>query len=169
MMQNAQPAPMAAPPTGMLGAAQDAPEAQQGAEPDAGTDQNYIAAMKMAMTALYGKEAAHDVAKAIKTAKDPVEALANTAYEMVTVVDERTNGAVPDELLIQFASEVLGEVVEIATAAGIKVSGQMIAEATREMLLRYVTEQGIDPTQLREAMGKVDTAKLGAALEKEGA
>ena len=32
-----------------------------------------------------------------------------------------------------------------------------------------VTEQGLDPSQLQQAMGSVDTAALGAALDKQGA
>ena len=36
------------------------------------------------------------------------------------------------------------------------------------MLVRYVTEQGLDPSQLQAAMAQVDPEKLGAQLDKEG-
>lgn len=128
----------------------------------------YKAAMAFVMEKLYRAEAARQVADAVKKAPNPAEGLAEFAYEIVTIADERTQGAIGDEEIIEFASEVLGEVAEIAEAAGVKVTGQVIAEATRSMLIRWVTEQGGDPTQLQAEMGKIDTAQLGAELEKQG-
>ena len=126
----------------------------------------YQAAMKIAMQALYGAGGAKDVAKAIQAASDPAEGLADTAYEMVSIADERTQGQVPDELLVSLATEILGEVADIAQAAGIEVKGAMIATAMRTMLLRYVTEQGLDASQLQQAMAALDPAAVGAQLDK---
>jgi hypothetical protein len=158
---------------GMLNMPAPAPKPAQGQEQPqeqgegaSERDPAYDAAIKLAMDALYGAEAARDVAQAIRSAQDPVEALANTAYEMVQVVDERTEGQVPDELLVALASEVLGEVVEIAQAAGVQVGGREIAEAMRAMILRFVAEQGGDISQLQQAMGQIDTSELGALMDK---
>jgi hypothetical protein len=123
--------------------------------------------MAFVRKALYGAEAARDVAAGLKKARDPAQGLADTAYEMVTLADEATEGAIPDEQLIAFASEVLGEVADIATAAGVKVSGATIAKAVQTMLLRYVAEQGLDITQLQQAMSQVDPEEVGMTLEKE--
>lgn len=125
-------------------------------------------AVKMARQALYRSGGAEDVARAIGQAKDPVEALATTAYEMVTVVDDRTQGQVPDELMVSLAAEILGEVADIASAAGVKIGGAEIAGAMQQMLLRYVTEQGMDPSQLQAAMQQVNPAEIGAMLDKQG-
>jgi len=136
--------------------------------PDAGPA--YRAAMMVAMQSLYGKDAAaSDVLQAIKSANDTVQAMADTAYKMVQIVDERTRGQVPDEQLVPLASEILGEVAEIMKAGGMVVTGRMIAEATKNMLLRYVREAGLNPAQLQAAMGSVDTSQLGQALDKIGA
>lgn len=145
-------------PTGMLSAKPQEPEQDSGA---------YDRAMGIAREALYGKEAARDVAKAMKAAKDPAEGLANTAYEMVTIADEATEGQVPDEQLVALASEILGEVADIAEAAGVEVKGATIAKAMQMMLVRYVTEQGMDATQLQQAMAAVNTDELGAELDKQ--
>ena len=144
------------------------PQGQQG-EPDAATDPAYAKAMQIADDALYGKGAAKEVANAIKAARDPVEAMANTAYEIVSIADEATEGQVPDELLVQLSTEILGEVADIAEAAGIEVKGAQIARAVQMMLLRWVTEQGLDPTQLRAAMEQVNPDEIGAQLDKQGA
>ena len=127
----------------------------------------YDSAMTFVRKALYGKEAARDVAKSLRAAQDPAQGLADTAYQMVTIADERTNGEIPDEELIAFASEVLGEVADIAKAAGVEVKGAVIAKAVRIMLLRYVSEQGLDITQLQQAMDGVDPEAVGAELDKE--
>jgi hypothetical protein len=157
MLQSPQATPQAAAP-------QAAPA--NGAQPQA---DGYDAGMAIVHKSLYGAEAARDMAKALKTAQDPAEGMANAAYEMVTIADEATKGSIPDERLIEFATEVLGEVADIAQAAGVEVKGSVIAKATQLMLVRYVTEQGLDPSQLQAAMAKVDTEKLGAQLDKVGA
>jgi hypothetical protein len=128
----------------------------------------YQAAIEFAMQALYGAEAAKQVAQAIRSASDVVDGLSSTAYEMMTVIDERTNGQVPDELLVSLASEILGEVSEIAQAAGVDIKPDMVAAAMRDMILRFVAEQGGDIRQLKQAMSRVDPTQLSAALEKAG-
>jgi len=121
----------------------------------------------MVQKALYGAEAARDVAKSIRNAPDVVQGLADTAYEMVTIADEATRGEVPDEMLVALAAEVLGEVADIAQASGVKIHSAIIARAMQNMLIRYVTEQGMDPTQLQQAMSEVNVDELAAALDKE--
>lgn len=122
--------------------------------------------MAFVRKALYGAEAAREVAASLKKAPEPSQGLADTAYEMVRMADEATDGAIPDEQLIQFASDVLGEVADIAIAAGIEVKGAQIAKAVQTMLLRYVSEQGLDVTQLKQAMSQVDPEEVGATLDK---
>jgi len=140
---------------------QDMQAQQQAQEPagegvDPESDPGYQKAAQFAMEALYKNKAAKDIAKAIKTARDPVEALANTAYEIITITDERTNGAVPDEMLAAFATFVLEEISEIAEAAGVPLKPSDVAMALKQMILRYLGEQGVDTTQLQQAMDQVD-------------
>ena len=126
----------------------------------------YQQALQLAYQTLYGNGAAKDVAKAMKSAQNPVDALAHTAYEMVSVIDERTGGKVPPEMLVPLAAEILGEVGDIANAAGVKIGGPEIAAAMQQMLLRYVTEQGLDPSKLQQAMAQVNPQQLGAAIQQ---
>lgn len=152
---------------GMEGEAPEANDTSAAAEP--GEDNPaYQAAMQFAMEALYGNKAAKGVAAALKAAQDPVEGLANTAYEMVSIIDEKTNGEVPDELLVLLASNVLGEVAEIGDAAGIDYTPAMVADALKQMILRYLGEQGVDTTQLEQAMGQIDPNEFNKmAVESE--
>lgn len=162
--------PQAAPPPPPQKAAlmQPKPAAPQG-PPEPQQADGYDAAMAFVRKTLYAKEAARDVAKALRAEKDIATALSNTAYQMVSIADERSQGAIPDERLVEFAAETLGEVADIAEASGIEVKGAHIAKAMQMMLVRYVTEQGLDPAQLQQAMAQVDPEELGKQLDKEGA
>lgn len=137
----------------------EAPEANdtsgQGGEPDT-NNPAFVAATKLAMQALYEKGAAQDVAKQMRATDDHVKALSDIAYEMTSVIDEKTEGQVPDELIMMLAIKVLTEVGDIAEAAGIPVSAQDIAGAFKDMLLRFLGENGMDTTQLSQAMDQID-------------
>jgi hypothetical protein len=130
-------------------------------------DPAFQAALQLAMQALYENGAARDVAQSLRSAQDPVQGLADTAYEMVSVVDERTEGQVPDELLILLSITILQEVAEIGEAAGVDTSPTTLAEAFKQMLLRFLGEQGMDTTQLQQAMDQVDPAVFQQAAEAE--
>lgn len=135
----------------------------EGSDPD--TDPGYTTALRFAMQALYENGAADGVAQSLRTASDPVEGLANTAYEIVSIVDERTEGAVPDELFALLGTKILEEVADIGEAAGVKYKGSDIALALKTMILRYLGEQGMDTTQLQQAMDQVDPEEFNRMEE----
>lgn len=137
------------------------------AESEAAEEQNpaFQAALKLAMEALYKSKAAGDVAQALKSAPSPVEGLANTAYDITAMVDEQTE--VPDELLVLLAVTILQEVADIGEAAGIDVSPTNLAEAFKQMLLRFLGEQGLDTSQLQQAMDQVDPSVFDKAAQAE--
>lgn len=144
-------------------------EQQEGSEEDgagaAESDPSYQQAVELAHKALYADGAAEDLAKAIRAADDPIDELANAAYEIVSMIDEKS--PVPDELLISFALEVMTEVAEVAQAAGIQIQGAQVSQAVKVMIKRYAAESGMDASQLEQAMGQVDDAQLGSALDQE--
>lgn len=152
--------------------AQQAPAQGEDIQAPDENDPNFQAAVKYAMEVLYGKGAAKDIAKQVRAAQgNPVEGVANIAYEITSVVDEKTEGAVPDELLVPLAMQILEEVVEIAEAAGITLSPVDVAAAFKQMILRYLTEQGVDTSQLQTAMDQIDPAvfeQAAAQSEESG-
>ena len=131
------------------------------------SDPNYQAALEFAMKALYSEKAAKDIAKALRTSKDPSEALGTIAYEIMSIIDERTQGAVPDELLALLATKILEEVASIAEAANIPVKPSDLALALKQMILRFLGEQGVDTTQLQQAMDKVNPEEFNRMAAQE--
>ena len=142
-------------------------EMGQGEGPDPDTDPNYTAALKFAMQALYQGNAAEGVAKSLRNAQDPVDGLANAAYDITSIVEERTQGAVPDELFALLATKILQEVADIGEAAGMDYKPADIAMALKTMILRYLGEQGMDTTQLQQAMDQVDPEEFNRMAEGE--
>lgn len=116
----------------------------------------FVAATNMMEEVLYANGAAEQIAEALRTAPTPMDGLFDTAYQMVEILDEKTNGEIPDELLGLLAMVVLNEVAEIGINAGVQYSGADVAEAFKRMALRFVAEQGYDTTELEQAMGQVD-------------
>jgi hypothetical protein len=140
-----------------------------GMESDEGPDDNdpaFQAALKFAMQALYESEAAYGVADALQAAPG-AEGLANVAYEMTATVDERTDGQVPDELIVPLGMKILQEVTDIAIAAGIEIQPADVAEAFKQMILRFLSEQGLDVTELEQAMNQVDPQEFNKLAQQE--
>jgi hypothetical protein len=142
-------------------------EAEEAESPVQGEDNPvFQQALTFAYEALYAKEAAKDVAKQLKAAPSVAEGMADVAYNITSIIDEKTDGQVPDELLVPLAMNVLEEVGEIADAAGLNPSPEDVAGAFKTMILRYLGEQGVDTTQLQQAMDQVDPSVFRQAAEK---
>ena len=116
----------------------------------------FVQAMRYALQVLYEKGAAKDVAEQVRAGKDKVESMANIAYEITSTVDERTEGKVPRELIGLLAMAILKEVTDIASAAKVDMSPVDAANAFKMMLLRYLGENGVNTSQLQQAMDQVD-------------
>jgi hypothetical protein len=138
----------------------------EGPEPDE-NDPAFQEAVALAMEALYANGAAKDVANQLKSAPSVIDGVSDIAYEMTSVVDERTDGRVPDELIALLGMKILEEVVEIADAAGLEMSPVDIADAFKQMLLRYLGENGMDTSQLEQAMNSVDPSVFEKAAKGE--
>ncbi|MBF57748.1 MAG: hypothetical protein CME80_08520 [Halomonas sp.] len=115
----------------------------------------FEAAVQLAHTALYEQGSADSINQILVSTEDPVSQMADIAYEMTSIADERTEGAVPDELLILLAANMLNEVADIATASGVELRPADLANAMKQMILRFVGEMGHDTRQLQAAMDEI--------------
>lgn len=146
----------------------EAPEANDNSTP--GEDNPvFQQALTFAYEALYANKAAKDIANQLKAERSLSDGMANVAYEITAIIDERTDGQVPDELLVPLAMNVLEEVSEIAEAAGLDPQPEDVATAFKTMILRYLGEQGVDTTQLQQAMDQVNPADFRNAVGQPGA
>jgi hypothetical protein len=138
-------------------------------EPAKEGDITFKDALKFAMSALYENGGAKNVAQSLSTQQDKVQALAETSFRMVEVVDERTQAKVPEEELVLLAMHILQEVIDIGGAAQIQYSPSEVAQAFKAMVLMFVESQGMDASELRAAMDSVDTSQLDSMeMDDEG-
>lgn len=143
----------------------EAPEANDESVP--GEDNPiYQQAVTFAYEALYQNDAAKDVAKSLQASPSLADGMADVAYNITSIIDEKTDGEVPDELLVPLGMQVLEEVGEIAEAAGLSPQPEDIAAAFKTMILRFLGEQGVDTTQLQQAMDQIDPAEFRKAAEQ---
>ena len=142
-------------------------EAEGGPEADE-NNPAFQQALTFAYEALYKNEAAKDVAKQLNAAQSLADGMADVAYNITQIIDERTDGQVPDELLVPLAMQVLEEVGEVADAAGLDPQPEDVAGAFKNMILRYMGEQGVDTTQLQQAMDQVDPSVFREAAQGGG-
>ncbi len=144
----------------MQGMGPDGTAQHEGAEGESEEpDENnpaFKSAVEYAMQVLYEQQAAKDVSQSLKSAPSVAEGMSNVAYDITSIVDDKTQGAVPDELLVLLGMKILEEVADIAEASGLKPSTQDVATAFKDMLLRFLKENGMDTTQLQQAMDQVD-------------
>lgn len=141
-----------------------------GAPPDSG---DYQKALEFAMRGLYEGEIAVDIARQLSETEDPPASMADAAYQVVQIADEQVGG-VPDEDLVPLATEVLGEIAEIAEASGVQVRPRDVSAAMRQMTLRFAREMGGDTSALEQAMSQVsddeiEIASQGDMLDEEPA
>jgi hypothetical protein len=131
-------------------------------------DPGFRAALEFSMKALYEDGAAQGVAEALTSAPDPVQGLADTAYEIVSISTERVEQEIDPETLPLLAILVLTELGDIGEAAGVAYEPAQIAEALKQMILRFLQEQGADTSELQAAMDQVDPSAFNAAAQEEG-
>jgi len=140
-------------------------EMPQGAQGEA--DENnpaFQAAITQVKKALYKEGAADGVNQALTTSSNPVETVSTLAYELTAIADEKTikdtGEKVPDELLMLLAGKVLAEIVDIAEGSGIQMSAADVAQAFKQMTLRYLGEQGMDTRELSAAVDQISPDQM---------
>jgi hypothetical protein len=110
-----------------------------------------------AMELLFGESnGADNVVAALKSSKDVATDLAKFAYQITATLDEKSRGMMDPEMLPAVAADVLGQVAEAGIAAGVKIGGQEISMATRNMLMRFLSENGVDPAKADEMLAPPD-------------
>lgn len=116
--------------------------------------------------ALYDKKGvAKKIARAIKSNPKPAQGLADFAYNLTTMLDEKSGGMIDDELLAVAAADVLGQIVEIAHAAGVPATGVVVAEAIQIMLRRFMEETGASPDEVDKVMQNATPEKVGQMID----
>ena len=95
-----------------------------------------------------------------------IDQIAMIAYKLVQQADEATGGNVQDDNLVSLAIEVLSEIIEIAMASGVDVTPTQMVSALKQMMVKYLTEQGVDATEIHKAMNQISPDQFSKINEK---
>lgn len=136
-------------------------QAEPEVDEDPESDEGYRSALELMLSKLYEEGVAEKLGQALSSAPDKVQGVVEQTVNLLDVMEQLTQGSVPDELVMAFVLEATQQVVEIAQAAGVQLSNADIAAAVREVMAQVMENLGADTTQLREEMGKVDPAEVG--------
>lgn len=109
-----------------------------------------------------------NVVSSLKGAQDVPQALADLAYQITAMLDEKSGGLLDEELMIPAGADVLGQLAEAAQAAKVPVRGKDIAQATRLMLERFLSENGVPKEQVKGLFDSVDGDQIGGSIDAMG-
>lgn len=137
-----------------------------GGQQDSADDVEYERALTAMMRVLYDGDAITQIVRQVRASGYVPEGTANAAMQAMKSLDERTKGQIPDDVLAPLAVETLSMIADAVEAAGAKLSGRDIAMAVQLMLAQYLSENGIDPGQLKQVLSQVDLQKLGAHIDQ---
>jgi hypothetical protein len=127
-------------------------------------DPAYQQAKEMLLTKLYEEGMAEEIAQAMAAAPDPVQGVVDQTMALLDVMEQTTQGAVPDELVMSFVLEVTQEMVDIAQGAKLPIGNKEVAIITREVMAGVMDTLGVDTTGVREEMASVDPEQVAQVM-----
>lgn len=127
-------------------------------------DPAYQQAKELLLTKLYEEGAAEQIAQAMAAAPDPVQGVVEQIMALLDVMEQATQGSVPDELVMSFVLEVTQEMVDIAQGAKLPIGNKEVAVITREVMAGVVDSLGADSTAIREEMGSIDPEQVAQQM-----
>lgn len=150
------------------GEAESGEGGQQDDEKSSGETQQDDDAVKQVVTAamelLYRAKAINEIVQSIQKGGDVAKGLADGAYQIMEILDDKSNGKIPAEALAPAAIEILGLIAEdYEKITGQPVRGRDIAVATQQMVQRFLQEAGV---QTGDAFEQVDYDKIGQVIDQ---
>ncbi len=118
--------------------------------------QSYDQLMTAALEVMYGDQTSDGVVKQLQAgAKNPPEALATGAMTILTTLDDQSKGTVPTDILAPVGEEVVEQLGEIASTAGLfPVEQGTFDQAALLLAEKLGSEYGGGP---EEAQGLIDS------------
>lgn len=140
---------------------------QDGDEPSM-QDPAYRKARELMLSKLYEHGAAQGIAQALAQAPNIVTGIVDQSMALGQVMEDTTQGAVPDELVLGFVLDITQEVVDIAQASGLRVAPGQMAQAVQGVLAKTIEAFGGDASAVQQEMSGLDPNEVGQAAMQGG-
>jgi hypothetical protein len=128
-------------------------------------DQALIAAYQWVHSQLYQGPVGEQIAEVVGSMPNPVAALSDISYKLTQAADTQTQGQIAEENLVPLAVFVMNEVLEMAEKAGATVSSADVSKIFKKMIITYLKDNGMDTTQIEQAMAAVDDNEFAAMAD----
>ena len=101
---------------------------------------------------------------------NPAEALATTAFTIVTAMDEKAGGQIPPEILLHGSGEVIDNIGELAIKAGVFQVDEAIEGKSKQMLLSMLAEEyDVDEEAIAAELPNIDQTQLNSIIQQQEA
>lgn len=128
--------------------------------------QEFDRAMVFIGRILYDQEGLVEFVAQIREADDPARELATVAMTVMKAADQRTQGLIPETMLVPIATETLGLIAEGAIKAGVPLDGAAVAQAAQYMVEDFMQEFGASPDEVEQLRSMIDTKSIGTEIDK---
>lgn len=112
------------------------------------------------MKVLYSQETHQNIVQMLGQG-EPAEAMATAVTIVMSQLDERSGGKIPEVVIFPAAAELLGQVAEIAEAAKVaQVDDRVVARAMQILVVKLADQYGIDPADAQALVQSVEPEQL---------
>jgi hypothetical protein len=154
------------------GAAPIAPGAagQAGGDQPTPQEQNAYERVVMAgMKVLYDNSTHPGIMNMLtKSASDPAKALADTVSMIMLQLDKKSGGKIPEMVILPAAAELLGDVAELASKAGVfTVDENTATKAMQLMVMSLAENYGVQPEDVQALMQSFPPDEIKGMVAKQ--
>lgn len=101
---------------------------------------------------------------------DPAKALADTTTLIITQVDKKSGGKVPELVILPAAADVLGELGNLATKAGIfQVDEKISGQAMQKTILGLAEQYGVAPEDVQALLQSMPKDQIQQMVQQQSA
>jgi hypothetical protein len=103
-------------------------------------------------------------------ADNPAQAIADAVVTLMTQLDEKSGGQIPEAVILPAAGTMIEEVSELALAHGdlFDVDQNMMTEANQLMVLGVAEQYGMDPQEIQALVDSVPQEQKDSIVQSQG-
>lgn len=156
-------------PAGEAAAPQDEQGAAQQGDTVSPEDQNsYTRTVLAGLKVLGDPKSNAQILQTLQQGDQPDAALANVTASIMTELDRQSQGKIPEVVIIPAAMEILSELGDVAQKAGVfEVNDQVLTAAAQQLVLKLLTEYGVDPQDVDTVMQQLDQGKVQDMVKQQ--
>lgn len=151
-------------------AMEEAPE-QQGMEEQADPrmQDGYDRVMDAFSQAVHNEKQAKMIVESLQ-GEDPEQTIASHAINILTVLDEKSGGKIPSELLIAAAVEGAELIAELGERAGFYEFDEAMQARVMQQMMALAVQRGIiDQAEIEELIASMDPAEVDGMVAQQAA